>query len=98
LYKAEVCFLLGVSPWSPVSATDPARAVELSHKLLLRNAWRPEQSTTGDLARGRQHWVYERQGKRCLRCGRAVVRAIQGSGVQQRPTWYCPNCQPGPTA
>jgi len=98
LYKAEVCFLLGVSPWSPVSATDPARAVELSHKLLLRNAWRPEQSTTGELTRGRQHWVYERQGKRCLRCGQAIVRATQGSGVRQRPTWYCPRCQPGPTA
>jgi len=98
LYKAEVCFLLRVSPWSPVSAIDPAKAVELSHKLLLRNAWRPEQSTTGELARGRQHWVYERGGKRCLRCGHAIVRAMQGSGLQQRPTWYCPHCQPGPTA
>lgn len=97
LYKAEVCFLLGVSPWSPVSAVDPGRAVALCHKLLLRNAWRPEQSTTGEVARGRQHWVYERQGKRCLRCGQAVVRAMQGSGVQQRPTWYCPRCQVGPT-
>jgi endonuclease-8 len=98
LYKAEVCFLLGVSPWSPVSATDPARAVELSRKLLLRNAWRPEQSTTGELGRGRQHWVYERHGKRCLRCGHTVRRGVQGSGVQQRPAWYCPHCQPGPTA
>src|SRR5437763_5610118 len=49
LYKAEVCFLLGVSPWSPVSATDPTRAVALCRKLLLRNAWRPQQSTTGEL-------------------------------------------------
>ncbi|MBA8925683.1 endonuclease-8 [Kutzneria viridogrisea] len=96
LYRAEVCFLLGVTPWSPVSTVDPAEVVRLCHDLLARNAWRPEQSTTGELARGRQHWVYERGGRRCLRCGSAVRRAVQGSGVQQRNTWYCPRCQRGP--
>ncbi|KAA2258632.1 Fpg/Nei family DNA glycosylase [Solihabitans fulvus] len=96
LYKAEVCFLLGVSPWTPAAAVDPARTVELCRKLLLRNAWRPEQSTTGELGRGRQHWVYERGGQRCRRCGTTVHRAIQGTGTRERPTWFCPKCQPGP--
>jgi len=48
--------MLKVSPWTRV-ADLPARAVEhavaLSRKLLLRNAWRPEQSTTGELRPGR---------------------------------------------
>ncbi len=100
LYKAEVCFLLGVSPWTPVRDLPDGtvhRAVALSRKLLLRNAFRPEQSTTGETARGRQHWVYQRTGRACLRCGTAVRAGEQGSFVPVRYTWYCPKCQPGPT-
>jgi endonuclease-8 len=99
LYKAEVCFLLGVSPWTPVSDLPPdavPKAVALSRKLLHRNAWRPEQSTTGEVARGRRHWVYQRTGRPCLRCGTPVRSGQQGGFVPVRYTWYCPNCQPGP--
>jgi endonuclease-8 len=99
LYKAEVCFLLGVTPWTPVADTPDQtvpRAVELSRKLLLRNAWRPEQSTTGELARGRRHWVYQRTGLPCLRCGTPIRSGVQGSFVPVRHTWFCPNCQQGP--
>ncbi|MCA1706475.1 MAG: hypothetical protein LC808_25705 [Actinobacteria bacterium] len=63
LYKTEVCFLLGVSPWSPVSAVDPAAVVALARQLLLRNAGHPQQSTTGELRRGAQHWAFERTGR-----------------------------------
>ena len=52
LYKTEMCFLLGVSPWAPVRGVDPGVVVALGRRLLLANAERPEQSTTGDLARG----------------------------------------------
>lgn len=99
LYKAEVCFMLGVSPWTPVGdlpAEQLARAVALSHTLLRRNAWHPEQSTTGELAPGRQHWVYQRAGKPCLRCGTPVRSAEQGGWVPARYTWFCPKCQAGP--
>lgn len=99
LYKAEVCFLLRVSPWTRVADLTPeqiAKAVALSRKLLQRNAWRPEQSTTGETAPGRQHWVYQRAGKPCLRCGTPVRMAEQGGWVPARHTWFCPKCQPGP--
>jgi endonuclease-8 len=97
LYRAEVCFLLGVSPWSPVGAlADPGRAVTLAHTLLLRNAERPEQSTTGELGRGRQHWVYRRAGQPCRRCGTRIQTGEQGDGVYARIAYYCPRCQPGP--
>jgi len=69
LYKTEMCFLLGVPPWVPVREIDPDAVVVLARQLLLTNADRPERSTTGELARGRQHWVYERGGKPCRRCG-----------------------------
>lgn len=97
LYKAEVCFLLGLSPWTVVrDVPDPAAAVDLSRELLLRNADRPEQSTTGELGRGRQHWVFERSGQRCRRCGARIRTAEQGDGVYARIAYWCPHCQPGP--
>jgi endonuclease-8 len=98
LYKAEVCFLLGLSPWTLARhVPDPARAISLSRELLLRNADRPEQSTTGELGRGRQHWVFERSGQRCRRCGTRIRTAEQGDGVYARIAYWCPRCQPGPS-
>jgi endonuclease-8 len=97
LYRCEVCFLLGTSPWTPVGQlADPERAVTLSRTLLLRNATRPEQSTTGELGRGRQHWVYARAGQPCRRCGTRIEVAEQGDGVYARTAYFCPRCQPGP--
>jgi endonuclease-8 len=97
LYKSEVCFLLGVSPWSPVGELpDPARAVTLARTLLLRNADRPEQSTTGELGRGRQHWVYLRGRQPCRRCGTRIRTGEQGDSGYARSSYYCPRCQPGP--
>jgi endonuclease-8 len=97
LYKVEICFILRVSPWTPVSEVNPAKVVALGRKLLLANAWRYEQCTTGDMGRGRQNWVYERTRQGCFRCGGRVLVHEQGHGVQRRPTWFCPKCQPGPT-
>ncbi|SFQ06730.1 endonuclease-8 [Amycolatopsis arida] len=96
LYKVEICFLLGLTPWTPVGQVDAERVVTLARKLLTANAWRPEQSTTGELARGRRNWVYERTRQGCFRCGGPVRVAGQGSGLHRRPTWFCPRCQRGP--
>jgi endonuclease-8 len=92
VYKAELCFLLGVSPWSPVQAVDPDKTVGLARKLLVRNAMRPNRNTTGDPRRGRELWVYGR--RECLRCGGRVHVSRQDTRV----TYHCPHCQPGPTA
>jgi endonuclease-8 len=98
LYKTEVCFQLGVSPWTPVSALpDPIRAVTTARTLLHRNAERPQQSTTGELGRDRQHWVYLRARQPCRRCGTRIQTGEQGDGVYARVAYYCPRCQPGPT-
>jgi endonuclease-8 len=97
LYKTEICFLRGISPWTLTrDVPDPAGVIALSRELLLRNADRPEQSTTGDMGRN-QHWVFERGGQRCRRCGTRVRIAEQGEGVYARPAYWCPVCQPGPS-
>jgi endonuclease-8 len=102
IYKTEVCFLLGVSPWTRVGDLSEHQihdAVAWAHKLLLRNAWRPEQTTTGDLAEGSQHWVFERGGRGCRRCCDVVRTAPQDDGSpdrEDRIAYFCPTCQPGP--
>ena len=97
IYKTEVCFLQRVTPWTLArDVPDPAAMIALAHDLLLRNAERPEQSTTGDLGRGRQHWVYGRAGRPCLRCGTRIRSAPQGDSIYARVAYWCPRCQLGP--
>lgn len=96
VYKAEICFLLGVSPWTAVRGVDAEAVVQVARRLLLANANRPVRSTTGQLGNGRQYWVYERAGQPCRRCATLVLRASQGAGIQARTAYYCPRCQLGP--
>lgn len=96
VFKTELCFLLGVSPWTPVSGVDAEKAVALSRELLVRNALRFDRNTTGDPRGGRGLWVYGRERRGCLRCGGRVIETRQGAGLRERVAHYCPRCQPGP--
>ncbi|WP_217237496.1 Fpg/Nei family DNA glycosylase [Streptomyces sp. AC555_RSS877] len=97
VYKSELCFLLGVTPWLPVGALPAARAAQLpalAKKLLEANRDRPIRTTTG--RRGQDLFVYGRAPRPCLRCHTPVRVADQGDGSRERPTYWCPTCQPGP--
>ncbi|MFD0686542.1 DNA-formamidopyrimidine glycosylase family protein [Actinomadura fibrosa] len=95
VYKAEILFLRGVNPWTPVAdVPDLPAMVELSHRLLEANKERHGHITTGDLRRGHEHWVYGRSGRPCRRCGARIMRAAQASDVGDRVTFWCPRCQP----
>jgi endonuclease-8 len=96
VYKCEICFLLGVTPWTPVAEVDAEHVVTLARELLASNAGRRVRSTTGEVGRGRRTWVYERSREGCLRCGTRLRVATQGRGTQGRPAWFCPRCQRGP--
>jgi endonuclease-8 len=100
LYKAEVLFLRGISPWQPTSvAGDLEPVVELAKRLLEANKDRVGQVTTGNPARGEETWVYGRAGRPCRRCGTIIAadgRAGRGTATQERVTFWCPACQPGP--
>ncbi|GAA2984872.1 DNA-formamidopyrimidine glycosylase family protein [Actinokineospora diospyrosa] len=98
VFKAEICFVLGVSPWTPVSDVDLDRAVAVSRDLLDRNKLTTDRVTTGDPRRDRRLWVYGRRTTPCLVCGGKIVAATQGSDVQERIAYFCPVCQPGPVA
>jgi endonuclease-8 len=97
LYKCEVLYLRGVSPWTPVGeVADLPRLVALARELMVANRDRWDQVTTGSPRRGERHWVFERAGEPCRRCGRFVRTARQGVPPHDRVTYWCPTCQPGP--
>lgn len=96
LYRTEVCFLSGVSPWTPAGEVDLPAVVARSVRLMRANRGRSEQSTTGSMRRGELHWVFERSGRPCRRCGTRVRSTEQGQAPYQRLTYWCPVCQPGP--
>jgi endonuclease VIII len=90
-YKAEVLFLRGIHPRTPVSEVSNLESVvELAHRLLLANRGRWAQATTGSLRRGEESYVYGRGGAPCRRCGTPIEHEVQG----ERITYWCPACQP----
>jgi endonuclease VIII len=101
LYKAEVLFLRGVWPWTPVRQTpDLPGLVGLAQRLLAANRGRWAQSTTGSLRRGETSHVYGRRGQPCRRCG-SPIRMLDGgpgrpAAEGDRVTFWCPSCQPQP--
>ncbi|MFD9904936.1 DNA-formamidopyrimidine glycosylase family protein [Streptomyces sp. NPDC059063] len=100
IYKSELCFLLGVTPWLPVGelpAETAARLPTLAKKLLEANRDRPARTTTGSTRPGQRLYVYGRAPRPCLRCGTPLRTADQGDGSRERPTYWCPTCQRGPT-
>lgn len=95
LYKCETLFLERVNPWSPTGVVNDLRGVvDTAHRLMRANRDHPEQSTTGRIGRGQEHWVYGRAGEGCLRCRTPVLRTEQGAAPYQRSTYWCPRCQP----
>jgi endonuclease-8 len=97
VYKAEACFLRGLSPWTPVGdVSSIAGLVDVVHRLLGANRERYDHVTTGDARSGQRTWVYDRAGKPCRRCRAPIQVAWQGETEQARVSYWCANCQPGP--
>lgn len=99
VYLAETCFRAGVSPFTPVAELDQdtrLTVLRTARDLMRDNRYNPARTTTGDRRPGRRHWVYQRAGAACRRCG-ALIRDAR-LGTPPRRTWFCPRCQPSPEA
>lgn len=103
IYRAELCFLRGVDPRDPVEVVpDLPAVITLARRMLLANADRGVRVTTGDSRRGRELWVYGRDGRPCRRCGTPVETfRLGGRADPAEPTdsldrvvYRCPSCQP----
>ncbi|MFD0372402.1 Fpg/Nei family DNA glycosylase [Streptomyces sp. NPDC059071] len=95
VYKSELAFLAGVTPWLPVGELAegvPERLVATAHRLLEANKDGPGRRTTPPRRGGDLLYVYGRGGRPCPRCGAPVRRAE----LADRVTYWCPGCQKGP--
>ncbi|MFC0845745.1 Fpg/Nei family DNA glycosylase [Streptomyces noboritoensis] len=90
IYKSEICFAVRAVPWLPVGElTDPARVVVAAKKILEANRERTS----------RKVYVYGRSGQPCPRCGTALrATTLRDPAGSERPTYWCPRCQPNPPA
>lgn len=105
VYRSEVLFLAGVYPWAPVATLDDATLqglFERAQALMRSNVGPWRRATVGPRRGARRQpgtpllWVYRREGLPCLRCRTLIRRSIEGR--QARSTYWCPRCQPTPSA
>ena len=97
MYMAEALFVQKVSPWTPVGEVDVPALLAVARRQLLRGATQATPMTSGNPRRGLETWVHGRSGRPCQRCGTIVRVAPIGPPLKERPAFYCPVCQPGPT-
>ncbi|MCZ2831076.1 DNA glycosylase [Modestobacter sp. VKM Ac-2986] len=94
LYKVETLFMTRTHPWTRVAdVPDLPGLVTRARTLMQANRDHPEQSTTGSMRRGEDHWVFGRKGRPCRRCRTTILLGDQGPDTQERVTYWCPQCQ-----
>lgn len=98
LYRVETLFLRGVRPSTPVGrVADLPALVELARRIMATAVRTGVQTTTGDVRRGQDHWVYGRAGRPCRRCAIPVAfTPAEPAQLYARESWWCPSCQPEP--
>jgi formamidopyrimidine-DNA glycosylase len=99
IYASESLFRAGIDPRTPAKRLTLARCARLAKAIkgTLRAAIRAGGSSLRDYVAANgdpgeaqsRHWVYEREGQACRRCGSKIKRLVQG----QRSSYYCPRCQ-----
>lgn len=96
-YVNELLFLHGLAPTRRVGdVPDVRRLVQRSQRVLDTNKARVERSFTGSTRTGEERWVYNRERRRCRRCGTPIRRGDLGDRpTTERQTYWCPHCQPG---
>jgi endonuclease-8 len=96
IYKSEVLFLCGISPFALVSSVadgELERVIAIARKLLVHNVERAggSRETMSSLRQSQRLWVYGRRGEPCRKCGTRIEYRKQGPDV--RGTYWCPRCQ-----
>jgi formamidopyrimidine-DNA glycosylase len=92
IYAAEALWLARIDPRVPgreLRPRDALRLVRAIRRVLSRGRDGSGRYTSASSARLN---VYDREGKRCPRCGTAIARFVQGA----RSTYWCPGCQVSP--
>lgn len=89
IFAAESLFAVRVHPRTTVAAVpDLTALVVKAQELLAASAVRMRQ----------RMWVYGRRRQPCPRCGTAVDAEQLGPPGRERPSYWCPRCQPPATS
>jgi formamidopyrimidine-DNA glycosylase len=92
IYAAEALWLARIDPRVPASqvgAREAERLVRAVRRVLSRGRdGSGRYSSAGSVRLN----VYDREGKRCPRCGTSIARIVQSA----RSTYWCPGCQVNP--
>jgi endonuclease-8 len=92
VYKSEVLWAIGLSPFAPCGKLTDEERLEListAAKMLRFNRDRVHRVTAPDVPGGIA--VYGRNGKPCFRCGDTIK--VRKTGPHARATYWCPMCQ-----
>jgi len=103
-YRAEICFIAGIHPATPVAHLGPDRVhsiLAITRRLMWENRNSPIRVSTGVRKVGETSYVFGRNNKPCRRCGTLIENGFLG-GVDrggdadelERVIWWCPTCQP----
>lgn len=104
VYRAEILFRHGVSPFLPGRDLGSTRWADLWADLvtLMRAGVRSgriitteradRERSSGPARREDAHYVYRRTGQPCRRCGTPIAHAL----MVTRNLFWCPQCQPDP--
>ncbi|MFC7496304.1 MULTISPECIES: DNA-formamidopyrimidine glycosylase family protein [unclassified Nocardioides] len=82
IYAAEVLFVMGVSPATPVGAVPDLPRMVRRVRQMLDQEW----------SRSNRMWVYRQ--RLCRRCGTRVETTSFGRPGEERTAYWCPSCQP----
>ncbi len=100
-YRAEICFVYGCHPATPVVEVDVERILDISRELMWANRLSPLRVTTGVRRIGESTYVFGRHNQPCRRCGGLIQQSFLGGkdfsgdeGEAERVIWWCDNCQP----
>jgi endonuclease-8 len=92
MWAAELAATIGVHPMAATGGVDPellAAGLTRIRRRMLRAM------TTVAQRQRRELLVFERTGQGCRTCGTPIRHARVGAAPQDRPTYWCPSCQPG---
>jgi endonuclease-8 len=89
MWLAEALWHTRLSPWTELSRVGDYALEEAL-------AWAQAAMREAVGGRGRARAVYRRSGRGCPRCGQPIL--ARGLGDANRTAYWCPRCQPSPTA
>jgi endonuclease VIII len=88
LWKVEGCFAAEIDPWRPTGKVSDEEALRIVDEVRPRMQ---QSARDGNQTRWRQ--IYGRAGQPCPRCGAASRIRQRGQWDDNRPTYWCPECQ-----